>query len=943
MNTLKHRHMVALAVLFPLLWCGGGLVPAHAATGTARLVWYTSPVDGSQQAYGIYVPGVRAAGGGYPAVFHTHGYGWGVSSRFSEWQQRWSDTHAWALINLNARGPQFYEGIGEIATMEVVRDATARFGLDPGRLYMTGSSMGGTGAFRHGVRHPDTFAAAVGVDGWTDFRLWHHHWYARGDYRDAIEEFRRPLLMAASPLYWARRAKWGSVKAIVDGRDTTVWPDNGLQLHSALWELALQGGGYDSDLRLNYNKGHGGGYSLSTIYDFFLGRERVAEPHSFHCATYLLKHGRMYWGAVDAFHTFGLPAVLGSGIAGDTVSVATDNVDGFTLYLEASPVARAASVSIYADGLLCYTGSPGTLSFEALRGSDGHVAAWLPVPAPAPLLPHKTAELAGPIGDVFTRPFVVAYGTIGPPPLVAQHRREAEAFASAWRAFMIRRGAAPDAIGPFPEDEISPQLMRDRGLLIFGTRESSRLLQAAYAAADIPVIVGDSYVTVAGDGGDDRTWHGDNFGAFVCYPNPLCDGRQYLLIARGQWFTKPDRTIPAGLEYDMEKLPWGYPDYVVFNTDQSQLPHVLNVNNKPPVTCYQAAYFVEAGFFDSRWQPDRALTLDRARIVKPPGVSFIHVDQVKPSADGLDVVVLSDTGAPFADARVTMDWPAAPLSVSALTDEQGRAHFTRPDGLALGSPARVLSVMGTGAVYDFAADMAHSSADGPLRLVLSRPTQSASLQGDCSYLATATLANRGDRLVTGTLRPTAAAGAWSPASAPFTLQPNGTLTTAFHWHPAGTDGHGQAPPGDYRLSVTARPKHPHNGRSAIPAVTAATRLRLGLLNASPLALDELIAADIAEGGPFDVSCDVLNTAPDDATVELACSIIPADTDLGDARRHCYLPPQPVAIPGLDKAAAIFKRSADFSPLPVGMYRAVIYSPGHPELTARADFTVTAGP
>ncbi len=938
MNSPKHRDMVALVLL-----CCWSLVAAHGASGTARLVWYTSPVDDSEQAYGIYVPSAPPAAAGYPAVFHTHGYGWGVSSNFSDWQKHWAETHAWVLINLNARGPQFYEGIGETATLEVARDATARFGLDPTRLYITGSSMGGTGAFRHGVRHPDIFAAAVGVDGWTDFRLWHHHWYARADHRDFIEEFRRPLLQAASPLYWTQRAKWGAVGAIVDGRDTTVWPDNGLQLHSALWELALQSGGYHSDVWLNYNKGHGGGYNLSTIYDFFLGRERATEPHSFHCATYLLKHGRMYWGGIDTFHTFGLPAVLGSGVAGNTVSVATDNVDDFTLYLQASPAADSDSVSIYADGLLCYTGSPGTLSFTALRGSAGHVAAWLPVPAPEKFLPYKTAELGGPIGDVLTKPFAVAYGTTGRAALAAQHRREAEAFTSAWRSFMIRRGVAPDAIGPFPEDEISPRFMREKGLLVFGTRDSSRLLQAAYAAADIPVIIGDGYITVSDAGGKTRTYHGDNFGAFVCYPNPLCDGRQYLLVARGQWFTKPEGKIPAGLEYDMEKLPWGYPDYVVFNSDQAQLPHVLNVNNKPPVTCYEAAYFVEADFFDRRWQPYRAVTLDRARIVKPPNVSFVHLDRLKPSANGVTVRIVTDTGKPFADARVTIDWPDAPVSVSALTDDQGCAHFTHPDCLPADSPARVLSVMATGAVYDFTADMAHSSSDEPLRLTLSRPTRSANAQGSCSYLVTAALANRGDRLVTGSLRPTAPAGAWSPSSAPFTLQPGGSIKAAFRWHPADMDNRAEVPPGDYRLTVTARPNSLQGGSLPTAAVAAATGVRLGLLNTSSLALDELTAADITEAAPFQVSCDVLNMAPEDAIVELACSIIPADTDLGDPCRHCYLPPQSVAIPGLDKTAAIFKQPAPVPSLPVGIYHAVIYSPGHPELTACIEFTVIAGP
>jgi hypothetical protein len=140
--------------MYILIWTAICTLPActsrtegDRAMGTADVVWYRSPVDGSQQAYGIYVPANPPPPEGYPAVFHAHGYGWSVSSNFSQWQRDWADAHRWVLINLNARGPQFYECIGEVATLEVVRDATSRFGLDGRRLYITGASMGGTGHF----------------------------------------------------------------------------------------------------------------------------------------------------------------------------------------------------------------------------------------------------------------------------------------------------------------------------------------------------------------------------------------------------------------------------------------------------------------------------------------------------------------------------------------------------------------------------------------------------------------------------------------------------------------------------------------------------------------------------------------------------------------------------------------------------------------------------
>ncbi len=903
------------------------------------MIWYASPVDGSEQAYGVYVPVAPPAETGYPAVFHTHGYGWSVSARFSDWQKSWADAHRWVLINLNARGPQFYEGIGEVATMEVVRDAVARFGLDPERLYITGSSMGGTGAFRHGVRHPCTFAAAVGVDGWTDYRLWHHHWYARADARDAIEEFRRPLLQAASPLYWAQRGQWGAVKAVVDGRDTTVWPDNGLQLYAALTTMAYEHGGYDSALALNYDKGHGGGYNLRDTYNFFLGRSRVIEPHSFQCRTYLLKHGEMYWGRIERFRTFGLPATLASSIAGNIVTVSTDNVARFNLCLQVSPDAEFENVSVYADGLLCYNGPRATVSFEAVRDCTGEIAAWVPVAGEQMLGPVKSAELAGPIGDVFTQPFVVAYGTAGSEEMTQQHRREAQDFSRAWRGFMIRRGSQPDAIGPYPEDALPAPALHEKSLVIFGTRESSRLLQMAYQAADIPVIVGDDYVTVADDSGQKRTYYGDNFGCFVCYPNPLSDGRRYLLIARGQWFTKPDGTIPAGLEYDMEKLPWAYPDYMIFNTDQAQLPHVLNVNNKPPVTCYEAAYFVEVGFFDGRWRPSRRVTLDRAWLAKPADVRFIHVERVRATADGAEVLVADAAGEPFADARVTLTWPEKQHSASALTDEQGWARVPGPGD----AEARVMSVMGTGAVYDFTADMAHSTADGPLRMVLSRPQRQSDTFGNSYYTLTANLFNLGERRRVGELHPTAAAGRWDPQAPPFVLAGGESKSVGLKWFPVTSGDDTPLPAGEYLLSVTPRPDYAISQHDYPPHVTATTRLQLGVINCGPLVVQEPEPPQFVAGQPYEISCQLLNVASEQVAVELSCSIIPAETALAAQERHRYLSPRVIMLSGLDKVSVVWKQQPDEEPLPVGLYEAVVYAPGRPELTTRIEFSVTANP
>jgi pimeloyl-ACP methyl ester carboxylesterase len=54
-----------------------------------------------------------------------------------------------------------YEGISEVDVLEVLADAIKRLGIDPDRVSLQGSSMGGVGAYRLGVLYPDLWASIL--------------------------------------------------------------------------------------------------------------------------------------------------------------------------------------------------------------------------------------------------------------------------------------------------------------------------------------------------------------------------------------------------------------------------------------------------------------------------------------------------------------------------------------------------------------------------------------------------------------------------------------------------------------------------------------------------------------------------------------------------------------------------------------------------------------
>jgi len=832
-------------------------------------VEYRSPLDDSLQAYGVYVPATSPPStAGYPAVLHGHGYGWSVSSSFSSFTRRWADEHGWVMIHLNARGPNFYEGVGDIETLNVVADAAARFGLDRDRIYMTGGSMGGSGALRHGLRHPDVFAAVMGVDGWTDFREWHYHWYARTDCRDLIEEFRRPLLEAASPLYWAERGRWGAIGHIVDGSDTVVLPENGLRLRNRLVELATRAPeAYDYRLIFNPLLGHGGGTDYRAIYGFFLGRRRILDPDGFRVQTTVLAHGGLYWGRIDGFLTDGMSGSLEAHAEGEIVAAATSNLSAFTLFLAAGPAVEAETVRVYADGFPCYEGPPEAVTLRADTDAAGQVVGWRVKPEPP--APSKRPGMSGPIGDAFVRPFLVAYATGGDPEVVARHRLEAEQFAKSWNDFMVHA----QAVEAVPEDEIHGADVASHSIVLFGSLDSSSLLRRADAAHPLPVRIGEGGVIVRDPLHGERRYLGEKFGGMVCYPNPLTGFSTYLVVVNRRVFMKPEGGSPQLLGYDLEKLPWAYPDYVVFNTDQSELPFVLNVNNKPPVTCCEAAYFVEAGFFDEHWRIDRGLELRRVRRQKPKPHRLVHIAELRlddeDDAPTARVRICDSAAKPVHTARVTGRWWGDGEAVaSASTDEDGRAAFPAPPGLSLDRCSfEVVNVMATGCTYDPTADVARCLAPGELSprgldlmLLTDRPTVAPE---DAVELRLAVY-NSTPWPSEVEVRPAAPSGRVLPGRQALRLPGAGRGEVRFAWRPEIRE------PGPATLRVEAIAHGGAPASAALP-VTVQVLPSRGL----PVTITEAKGTDIEWGQPWKVRATLRSHGCEPVLATVHCAILEA--------------------------------------------------------------------
>lgn len=153
------------------------VVVAGPTPGTQKFA-YVSSVDGTLLTGSMYVPAGYVPGGP-PAglVVYLHGGG-GLGTVPGDWPAQ-LDALGWVLVAPDGRywglypdcpwrtsaayvnNPDPNVGPGEQDILDAIDWASQTFSIDPDRVYLSGFSMGGRGAYQIGLRHPDRFAALV--------------------------------------------------------------------------------------------------------------------------------------------------------------------------------------------------------------------------------------------------------------------------------------------------------------------------------------------------------------------------------------------------------------------------------------------------------------------------------------------------------------------------------------------------------------------------------------------------------------------------------------------------------------------------------------------------------------------------------------------------------------------------------------------------------------
>lgn len=148
-------------------------VPTRADTG---FLDRTVTIGGVTYRYQVYVPAEYSNARAWPVLVDLHGMGMqgrdgliqtirGMAEQVRRDRARFP---ALVVLPQAPEGRRWFEGEMEELVIAELDQVMTEFRADPARVYLTGFSMGATGAYRIAARWPDRFAAVAVVAGMVD-------------------------------------------------------------------------------------------------------------------------------------------------------------------------------------------------------------------------------------------------------------------------------------------------------------------------------------------------------------------------------------------------------------------------------------------------------------------------------------------------------------------------------------------------------------------------------------------------------------------------------------------------------------------------------------------------------------------------------------------------------------------------------------------------------
>lgn len=304
-----------------LLLCYVSATPL-AAAGKDLALTYLSIVDGTRQPYRIYLPDGYDSNRSYPLVIALHGTTGDEGVFFDDPRYQAgaikaaADRHQMLVVCPYGRGAREFRGMGEHDVFAVIAETERKFRIDRNRLYLTGHSMGGTGAAQIALHHPGVFAAVAPLSpayGWPSLA-------GNG---------------SLTPFWWI--AGENDKSAFLIG--TRFCVDRMGPLNPRMVFDLLPGGNHYSPVK-----------DLDRIFAWFKGHQLCAVSKAFTFVVDTPLDGQAYWVRVDAIHRPGRLGRVEARVEDARVVINSRNLSRFSILPENSVVSFDRDTVVQLDG-----------------------------------------------------------------------------------------------------------------------------------------------------------------------------------------------------------------------------------------------------------------------------------------------------------------------------------------------------------------------------------------------------------------------------------------------------------------------------------------------------------------------------------------------------------------------------------------------------------------
>jgi len=539
---------------------------------------YVSRVDGSVQPYGIIVP--KNYDPAKPlrldVVLHGSTRPVGMSelrfmNRFDEGDDAKTGGSEQPFIELHPLGrvENCYRWSGETDVFEAIDDVCRRYSIDRDRIVLRGMSMGASGTWHLGLKHPDRFVALGPYCGYVDTHRFSETPISNFVRVGPLPPHQELALHMLDSVDYAANAGLVPVIACMGEKDVFF------QAH-VIMEEAMRREGLKMVNLISPGTGH--------VIDPVTHAEQMRliagyaaegidrRPNTLRFVTWTLKYNRCRWLTILGLERHYARAEFSAELRGDVLEIAEPkNITRFAIDVGQLHV-RPTKLRIGALELRPSQDQPVSAAIIVER----HEKSWRIYDGePNASYRGKRPGLQGPIDDAFTAPFLCVRGTGKPwnPRVQAYADESLKRFTAEWNHYF--RGELPIK----DDTAITEEDLRTRNLILFGDPGSNRWI--AKALPELPLTWSRETLQLG-----DRSYSSVDHVPALIAPNPIPgSGERYIVLNTGHTFHEAEL---AKLNYLLFPR-WG--DWAVLKVDRSDAAAGGAVDR------------VEAaGFFDETWK-----------------------------------------------------------------------------------------------------------------------------------------------------------------------------------------------------------------------------------------------------------------------------------------------------------------------------------------------------